>query len=128
LQATSIVRSVACSGFAPAVAANNGYIVVNGNYLFPSNIDNKYNRMEKGQSNYRDLNPLCSMHATVDQTTGQTQSHVDLFNPSVPLPAYYPVDVSGASIPLHLIFDALPDAIYRATGMYLIPTGRTACQ
>jgi hypothetical protein len=41
---------------------------------------------------------------------------------------YYPVDVSGASIPLHLIFDALPDAIYRATGMYLIPAGRTACQ
>jgi RHS repeat-associated protein len=110
------------------LGANNGYIVVNGNYLFPSNIDNKYNLMEKGQSNYRDLNPLCSTHATVDQTTGQTQSHVDLFNPSVPLPAYYPVDVSGASIPLHLIFDALPDAIYRATGMYLIPAGRTACQ
>jgi RHS repeat-associated protein len=109
-------------------AANNGYMVVNGNYVFPSNIDNKYNLMEKGKSNFRDLNPLCSTHVTVDQTTGQTQSHVDLFNPSVPLPAYYPVDVSGASIPLHLVLDAIPDAIYRATGMYLIPAGRTACQ
>ncbi len=110
------------------LAANNGYMVVNGHYVFPSNIDNKYNLMEKGQSNFRDLNPLCSTHVTVDQATGQTQSHIDLFNPSVPLPAYYPVDVSGASIPLHLVFDAIPDAIYRATGMYLIPAGRTACQ
>ncbi len=111
-----------------ALAANNGYMVVNGNYVFPSNIDNKYNLMEKGKSNFRDLNPLCSTHVTVDQTTGQTQSHVDLFNPSVPLPATYPVDVSGASIPLHLIYDAIPDAIYRATGMYLVPAGRSACQ
>jgi RHS repeat-associated protein len=109
-------------------AANNGSGVcmnVNGNYVCPSSIDNKYNGMEKGKDNFRDFNPLCSTHVTVDQTTGQVESHVDLFNPSVPFPAPYPVDLS---IPLHLLYDSAPDWIYRKTGMYLVPAGRTACQ
>lgn len=112
-------------------AANNqssGCMNVNGSYVCRSTIDNKYNQMEKGKDNYRDFNPFCSTHATIDQTTGQMESHIDLANPTVPFPVYSPVNLSGASIPVHFMVDAVPDAIYRATGMYLIPAGRTACQ
>jgi len=119
-----------CSTTTPVVPANNGSggcQNVNGSYVCPTTVD-KYNLMEKGKTNLRDFKLFCSTHVTIDQTTGQTGSHADLVNPSVPFPAYYPVDLSGASIPLHLVYDMIPDAIYRATGMYLIPAGRTACQ
>jgi hypothetical protein len=29
---------------------------------------------------------------------------------------------------LHLTYDVIPDAIYRTTGMYFVPAGRSACQ
>jgi hypothetical protein len=54
-------------------AANNGYMVVNGNYVFPTKID-KYNPMEQGKDNYHDLNTFCSTHVTVDQTTGRCRA------------------------------------------------------
>ncbi|HTC48904.1 MAG TPA: hypothetical protein VK722_16385 [Candidatus Aquilonibacter sp.] len=105
-------------------AANNGYMVVNGNYVFPTKID-KYNPMEQGKDNYRDLNTFCSTHVTVDQTTGQVQSHVDLVNPE-PLPTG---PVSPVVWPiLHVVYDGFPDLVYRATGMYLVPPGRSQCQ
>lgn len=97
---------------------------VNGNYVCPTIVD-KYNLMEKGQTNLRDFNFTCSTHVTIDQSTGQVQSHVDLFNPQ-PLPV--PSVSRGVPVGLHLVYDVIPDAIYRATGMYLIPAGRTACQ
>lgn len=128
LQAACLGAACGEQAYNDFAAANNGYIVVNGQYVFSSSLDNNYNAMEKGYSNFRDLKSFCSTHVTVDQTTGQTQSHVDLINPTVPFPAYSPVDLSGLSIPLHLMFDSVPDAIYRATGMYLIPAGRTVCQ
>jgi hypothetical protein len=105
-------------------AANNGYMVVNGNYVFPTKID-KYNPMEQGKDNYRDLNTFCSTHVTVDQTTGQVQSYVDLVNPE-PLPTG---PVSPVVWPiLHVVYDGFPDLVYRATGMYLVPPGRSQCQ
>jgi hypothetical protein len=79
----------------------------------------------------RDLNNFCSTHVTIDKKTGQTESHKDLFNPSVPLPipsTPFTPDVSSASIPLHIFFDAIPDFIYDHTGMYLLPPGRSLCQ
>lgn len=52
---------------------------------------------------------------------------MDLFNPSVPLPSD---SAAGGllSIPFHIIFDAIPDFIFRETGGYILPAGRTACQ
>jgi hypothetical protein len=99
-------------------------MVVNGNYVFPTKID-KYNPMEQGKDNYRDLNTFCSTHVTVDQTTGQVQSHVDLVNPE-PLPTG---PVSPVVWPiLHVVYDGFPDLVYRATSMYLVPPGRSQCQ
>jgi hypothetical protein len=110
-----------------SVAANNGSggcMNVNGNYVCPSTVD-KYNLMEKGKTNLRDFNITCSTHVTIDQSTGQVQSHVDLFNPQpLPIPGVSP----GVPVGLRLIYDVIPDAIYRTTGMYLVPAGRSACQ
>ena len=87
----------------------------------------KYNLFEKGKTNYRDSLPFCSTHVTVDNSTGETQSHVDLFNPGVPFPS--DSNAGGLlSIPLHMIFDVIPDYIFRKTGDYVLPAGRTACQ
>jgi hypothetical protein len=97
---------------------------VNGNYVCPTTVD-KYNLMGKGKTNLRDFNITCSTHVTIDQSTGQVQSHVDLFNPQpLPIPFVSPAVPVG----LHLIYDVIPDAIYRTTGMYLVPAGRSACQ
>ena len=108
-------------------AANNGSggcMNVNGNYVCPTTVD-KYNLMEKGMTNLRDFNITCSTHVTIDQSNGQVQSHVDLFNPQpLPIPGVSP----GVPVGLHLIYDVIPDAIYRTTGMYLVPAGRSACQ
>jgi hypothetical protein len=101
---------------------------VNGNYVCPSSIDNKYNGMEKGKDNFRDFNPFCSTHVTVDQTTGQVDSHVDLVNPAFSPPPFPGPTLPGVYPALHFIYDAVPDKIYRITGMYLIPAGRTVCQ
>ena len=111
-------------GFADPVSANSSMMIVNGNYVFPTTVD-KYNLMEKGKTNLRDFNFTCSTHVTIDQSTGQVQSHVDLFNPQpLPIPFVSPAVPVG----LHLIYDVIPDAIYRTTGMYLVPAGRSACQ
>ena len=97
---------------------------VNGSYVCPTNID-KYNPMERGKTNLRDFNLFCSTHVTIDQTTGETASHVDLVNPE-PLPVG---PVSPAVWPvLHVIYDGFPDLIYRTTGHYLVPPGRSMCQ
>lgn len=108
-------------------AANNGSggcQNVNGSYVCPTNID-KYNPMERGKTNLRDFNLFCSTHVTIDQTTGQTGSHVDLINPE-PLPTG---PISPAVWPvLHVIYDGFPDLVYRTTGHYLVPPGRSMCQ
>ena len=104
--------------------SGGGCMNVNGSYVCPTNID-KYNPMERGKTNLRDFNLFCSTHVTIDQTTGQTASHVDLVNPE-PLPVG---PVSPAVWPvLHVIYDGFPDLIYRTTGMYLVPPGRSLCQ
>jgi RHS repeat-associated protein len=108
------------------VAANNGGGCqnVNGATVCPTTID-KYNPMERGKTNLRDFNLFCSTHVTIDQTTGQTASHVDLVNPQ-PLPVG---PVSPAVWPvLHVIYDGFPDLVYRTTGHYLVPPGRSMCQ
>jgi RHS repeat-associated protein len=92
------------------------------NDLHPTTVD-KYNPMERGKTSLRDSNWFCSTHVTIDQTTGQTGSHVDLFNPeptqNQPSPTLFW---------LHFIYDGTPDFIYRKTGMYLVPPGRGLCQ
>jgi len=108
------------------VPANNGGGCqnVNGTTVCPTTID-KYNPMERGKTNLRDFNLFCSTHVTIDQTTGQTASHVDLVNPQ-PLPVG---PVSPAVWPvLHVIYDGFPDLVYRTTGHYLVPPGRSMCQ
>jgi hypothetical protein len=75
-----------------------------------SKIDNM-NLMEKGKTNYRDPLSICSTHTTLDNSTGATNSHVDLFNPGTSLPT-----------------DAFPDFVYNKTGFYPWPAGRTLCQ
>jgi RHS repeat-associated protein len=107
-------------------AANNG----NPNCISPgvceSPID-KLNLMEIGKTNYRDPFSFCSTHTTVDNSTGATSSHVDLFNPGTSIPTG-PMTGNVPALPFHLLFDALPDAIYRVTGQYLLPAGRGWCQ
>jgi len=94
--------------------ANNG--------LHPTTID-KYNTMHPGMINLRDSNWFCSTHVLVDPSTGQTESHVDLFNPEPtqdqPSPTLFW---------LHIIYDAAPDKIYRWTGVYPVPPGRSLRQ
>lgn len=89
-----------------------------------STIDN-LNPMERGKTSYRDSLPFCSTHTTVDNSTGATNSHVDLFNPGASAPT---MNGNIPLLPFHLVFDALPDAIYRVTGSYLLPAGRELCQ
>ena len=89
-----------------------------------SKIDN-LNLMERGKASYRDPFSICSTHTTVDNSTGTTSSHVDLFNPGTSLPT---MNGSIPLLPFHLLFDALPDAVYRVTGSYLLPAGRGLCQ
>jgi RHS repeat-associated protein len=91
-----------------------------------SKIDN-LNLMEKGKTNYRDPFSICSTHTTVDNSTGATSSHVDLFNPGTSIPTG-PMTGNIPALPFHLLFDALPDAIYNLTGHYLLPAGRGLCQ
>jgi hypothetical protein len=91
-----------------------------------SKIDN-LNLMEKGKTSYRDPFSICSTHTTVDNSTGATSSHVDLFNPGTSIPTG-PITGNIPVLPFHLLFDALPDAIYRVTGSYLLPAGRGLCQ
>jgi hypothetical protein len=69
--------------------APNNCMVVNGSTVCKSPID-KLNPMENGKTNYRDALPLCSTHATVDNSTGATQSHTDLFNPQSSIPSIGP--------------------------------------
>jgi hypothetical protein len=114
-----------CGGGGPATNVSGGCMNVNGSYVCPTTVD-KYNPMEKGQDNLRDFNDMCSTHVTIDQSTGQVKSHVDLFNPQ-PLPLPYPVDSPAIPVALHVIFDGIPDLIYRSTGMYLVPAGRNLC-
>jgi RHS repeat-associated protein len=89
-----------------------------------SKIDNM-NLMEKGKTNYRDPLSICSTHTTVDNSTGATTSHVDLFNPGTSLPT---MNGSIPLLPFHLLFDAFPDFVYNKTGFYPWPAGRTLCQ
>jgi hypothetical protein len=37
--------------------------------------------MERGKTRLRDSKWFCSTHVTIDQATGQVQSHVELFDP-----------------------------------------------
>jgi hypothetical protein len=85
------------------------------------------NLMEKGKTSYRDPFSICSIHKTVDNSTGAPSSHVDLFNPGTSIPTG-PITGNIPALPFHLLFDALPDAIYRVTGSYLLPAGRGLCQ
>jgi hypothetical protein len=55
-------------------------MVVNGRTVCPSPID-KCNFLHPGQTNYRDSNSRCSQHTTVDNKTGQVNSHIDEFQP-----------------------------------------------
>ncbi len=110
----------------PAVAANNGTPNCISPGVCKSPID-KLNLMEIGKTNYRDPFSICSTHTTVDNSTGATSSHVDLFNPGTSIPTG-PMTGNVPALPFHLIFDALPDAIYRVTGQYLLPAGRGLCQ
>jgi len=56
-----------------------------------------------GQTNYHDSNSQCSQHTTVNNKTGQVQSHIDEFNPN----DYFMN---------HVILDVIPDVIYDITG------------
>ena len=94
-------------------AEPNGCLAVNGRTVCPSPID-KYNFLHPGQTNYRDSNSRCSQHTTVNNMTGQVQSHIDEFNPND-----YFLD--------HVILDVIPDVIYDITGSYLFPTGNQFC-
>jgi hypothetical protein len=91
----------------------SGCMVANGRTVCPSPID-KYNFLHPGQTNYRDSNSRCSQHTTVNNKTGQVQSHTDEFNPND-----YFLD--------HVILDVIPDVIYDITGSYLFPTGNQFC-
>jgi hypothetical protein len=92
------------------------------NNLHPTTVD-KYNPMERRKTSFRDSKWFCSTHVTIDQATGQPGSHVDLFNPeptqNQPSPTLFW---------LHFIYDGIPDYIYRETGMYPVPPGRSLCQ
>jgi hypothetical protein len=94
-------------------AKPNGCMVVNGRTVCPSPID-KYNFLHPGQTNYRDSNSRCSQHTTVNNKTGQVQSHIDEFNPND-----YFLN--------HVILHVIPDVIYDITGSYLFPTGNQFC-
>jgi RHS repeat-associated protein len=100
-------------GATPKKPKQNGCMVANGRTVCPSPID-KYNFLHPGQTNYRDSNSQCSQHTTVNNATGQVQSHIDEFNPN-----YYFVN--------HVILDVIPDVIYDITGSYLFPTGNQFC-
>ena len=108
-------------------APSNGCMVMNGVTVCPSPIDDKFNPMERGKRNYRDAFPICSIHVTIDNQTGETTSHPDLFSPIRSIPSG-PGLPNIPLLPFHLVFDGLPDAIYRLTGRYIIPAGRTQCQ
>jgi hypothetical protein len=96
------------------IAANpGGCMVVNGKTVCPSPID-KYNFLHPGQTNYRDSNSRCSQHTTVNNKTGQVQSHIDGFNPN----DYFSE---------HVVLDEIPDIIYDITGRYLVPPGNQFC-
>ena len=94
-------------------AKPGGCMVVNGKTVCPSPID-KYNFLHPGQTNYRDSNSRCSQHTTVNNKTGQVQSHIDEFNPND-----YFLE--------HVMLDVIPDVIYDITGSYLFPTGNQFC-
>jgi hypothetical protein len=86
----------------------------NGKSVCPSPAD-KYNFLHPGKTNYRDSNSRCSQHTTVDNKTGQVQSHIDEFNPND-----YFLE--------HVFLDVIPDVIFDITGSYLFPTGNQFCQ
>lgn len=121
------------TGYGPTVlggggfgsAPNNPCKVVSGSVVCPSNLDDKLNPEHKGKSNYRDLNPICSLHVLVDNGTGNTTSHTDLFNPTQSVPVQ--PGTNFPLVPFHFLFDVVPDTIYDLTGHYLIPAGRNLC-
>ena len=122
----SLSESQIGTGADLAIAANNGTSNCISPGVCKSPIDN-LNLMEIGKTNYRDPFSICSTHTTVDNSTGATSSHVDLFNPGTSIPTG-PITGNVPALPFHLLFDALPDAIYRVTGQYLLPAGRGLCQ
>lgn len=114
-----------CQGSACGVNSFLSFAGAEG--FFPTGID-KYNQMEKGKINLRDMKAFCSMHVTFDPSTGQASGHLDVVNPeptpSLPIPGGDIFSLAG-----HLLYDAAPDYIYRKTGTYLFaPAGRNACQ
>lgn len=121
---TLYFRPISGVSFLGASEPVNNFI---GGTICKSTID-RLNLMERGKTSYRDVLPICSTHVIIDDTTGQAASHLDLFNPQGFLPSYSPWLPDIPLLPLHLVFDALPDAIYRVTGRYLIPSGRSNCQ
>ena len=105
-----------------------GCMSVEGHFVCPSELDNRFNLMEKGKSNYRDFNYVCSTHVTIDNSTGKIKPpHQDLFNPAIPLPIQNEYGPNIWPIVLHVLFDATPDYIYKATGHYILPPGRSLC-
>src|SRR5260370_14458261 len=114
------------SSLETALAPNN-CIVVNGSTVCKSPID-KLNPMEKGKTSYRDSLPICSTHVTVDNSTGETQSHTDLFNPQGSIPSAAPGVPNIPLLPFHFVFDAIPDLIYQTTGNYFFPAARNQCR
>jgi hypothetical protein len=120
------LRSGGFSRGGRGAAPNKNCMVVNGTTVCKSSIDIA-NLMELGKTSYRDALPFCSTHVTVNNSTGQVdRDHPDLFNPqgSIPSPPGIP---NVPLLPFHLLFDALPDAIYRVTGSYILPAGRNHC-
>ena len=122
----TLLLSIPFDMFAGVVAPSN-CMVVNGTTVCKSPID-KLNPMEGGKTNYRDSLPICSAHATVNNSTGVTQTHTDLFNPQGSIPFIAPGVPSIPLLPFHLLFDALPDLIFNTTGNYFLPAGRNLCQ
>ena len=109
------------------VAPNKGgCIVVNGGTtVCPSELDNLFNPNHRGKQQYRDSSPFCSTHTTTDANGQNPESHIDLYNPTVSVPA---TPMGQSTLFLHFIYDEVPDAIYDVTGKYFFPAGRDQCK
>ena len=81
--------------------------------------------MERGKTRLRDSKWFCSTHVTIDQATGQVQSHVELFNPEPTQNQASPTLFS-----LHFIYDGTPDfmilSIERQVCISFLPEGAYA--